>query len=111
MNGWEPERFLGWFREHRPDVLIGGGDNASFLRANGVRIPGDCALAHINIIGQPETAAGVDHHMGELGAAALDLVVEQLHANQRGLPAVPKLVMVECAWRDGPEAPARTTED
>ncbi|EIP98011.1 transcriptional regulator [Opitutaceae bacterium TAV1] len=107
MNGWEPEKFLGWFREFRPDALIGGGDTAGFLRRNGVRIPDDCAFAHINIIGQPESAAGVDHHMEELGAAAFDLVVEQLHANQRGLPAVPKMVMVECAWRDGPEAPVR----
>lgn len=108
MKGWEPEKFLGWFQTHHPDVLISGSDMADFLRANGVHIPRDCALAHINIIGQAKTAAGVDHHMSELGAAAIDLVIEQLHANQYGLPVVPKMVMVECSWQDGAEVPDKT---
>ncbi|WP_081721814.1 LacI family DNA-binding transcriptional regulator [Geminisphaera colitermitum] len=107
MDGWEPAKLLAWFREHQPDALIGGAADAALLRANGIRIPEDCAFAHINIIGQPAPVAGVNHHMPELGAAALDLVIEQLNASQTGLPAVPKMVMVDCAWNEGPGVPPK----
>jgi hypothetical protein len=51
--------------------------------------------------------AGVDQRESALGAATVDIVVEQLNTNSFGLPPVPKTVMIECAWRDGPSIRGR----
>lgn len=97
--------FLHWFHQHRPDAIVSAPHIRDWLLEAGLRIPEDCAFAHLNIIGLE--GAGVDHHMEEIGAAAVDLVIEQLNAHRYGLPAVPKIVMVECSWRDGPTAPPK----
>jgi hypothetical protein len=35
------------------------------------------------------------------GAAAVDLVIEQLHRNEFGLPSDPKLMLIASKWMDG----------
>jgi hypothetical protein len=49
---------------------------------------------------KPERA-GIDQQTDVLGAAAVDLLVEQLHHNERGPPEHPKMVMTEGLWREG----------
>ncbi|MDP0497666.1 MAG: LacI family DNA-binding transcriptional regulator [Verrucomicrobiota bacterium JB024] len=107
LEQWDDRRFLAWFHQHRPDALIGWSDAAELLRKNGIPIPQTCAYALINTAGLASPAAGVNHHMDALGAAAVDLVAEQLHHHRYGLPAIPKIVMVECSWSDGPDVPRR----
>lgn len=98
-------RFLRWFARQRPDALIGTHEIRRWLHEADVAVPRDCAFALINTVGHPD--AGVDHHMDALGAAAADLVIEQLTVHHHGLPTIPKVVMVECRWQDGPSAPTR----
>lgn len=45
---------------------------------------------------------GIDPGNGSLAARAVDLVVEQLHTNTRGLPTPPANMLVEGVWRDRP---------
>ena len=45
---------------------------------------------------------GIDPLYHDLAAKAVDLVVEQLHHNARGLPARPASLLVEGTWRDEP---------
>lgn len=107
LEHWDNKCFLDWFHKYSPDVIIGWDDAADLLRANGIRIPQDCAYAQINIAGMQPPKAGVNHHMDALGAAAVDLVAEQLRHHRYGLPHVPKIVMVECSWSDGADAPPK----
>jgi hypothetical protein len=44
--------------------------------------------------------AGIDPTYGEIAAKAMDLVVEQLHANTIGLPARPTSLLLEGVWRE-----------
>ncbi len=41
---------------------------------------------------------GIDFRSPQLGRAAVDLVVAQIHRNERGLPASPTLVMINGQW-------------
>ncbi|OAM91239.1 hypothetical protein AW736_04190 [Termitidicoccus mucosus] len=93
------EVFLKWYNQHRPDAVLGFPDACDWLREEGIRVPGECEIALINIEDGDKNSIGVNHHMRELGAAVMDLVIEQLNANQTGVPAVPKVTLVECAWR------------
>jgi LacI family transcriptional regulator len=90
---------LKWYNQHRPDAVLGFPDACDWLREEGIRVPGECEIALINIEDGDKNSIGVNHHMRELGAAVMDLVIEQLNANQTGVPAVPKVTLVECAWR------------
>lgn len=102
---WKPETFLRWRERHRPDVVVSFKTAVDWLIASGARVPDDCGFAMLNI--EAPRFAGVDEQRHDVGAAAIDLIVEQLHAHRLGLPAKPKIVLTECAWVDGPTAPAR----
>lgn len=43
---------------------------------------------------------GVDPTYGELAERAVDLVVEQLHNNERGVPARPRIMLFDGVWRE-----------
>ncbi|RRJ97036.1 LacI family transcriptional regulator [Opitutaceae bacterium TAV4] len=102
-DDWRPETVLAWMRKQRPDVVLSFRQVCDWLQAGGVRVPEDCGFALLHI--EDPLFAGVDEHRPDIGAAALDLVVEQINANQLGLPAKPKTVFVECSWVDGRTAP------
>lgn len=115
-DDWNPEVFLRWYREHRPDVVLAYPEVCDWLRKGGVKVPRDCGFALLNYH-ECGRYAGVAHHFGHQGAAAVALVAADIHANQFGLPAVRKNVSMECVWRDGPtvrplkkkRAPAKAT--
>ncbi|MDR1279407.1 MAG: LacI family transcriptional regulator [Opitutaceae bacterium] len=98
-------RFMKWFCRYRPDAVLSFEQVPGWLAANGVRIPDDCGFALIDI--PMKGVAYVDEQRGAVGAAALDLVIEQLNVNRLGPPATPKIVLVECKWVDGPTAPPK----
>jgi DNA-binding LacI/PurR family transcriptional regulator len=91
---------LGWIKTARPDVVIDGGQLA-FDWLKGMSLPQD--LGYVTMSWQPDKPerAGIDQQTDVLGAAAVDLLVEQLHHNERGPPQHPKIVMTEGLWREG----------
>jgi LacI family transcriptional regulator len=97
---WGRDILQAWLDREQPDVVIGSGQVWEWLQQLGCRVPGDVGFACINTDEVP-AVAGVEHHSSSLGAAAIDLIVEQLHTNQRGLPARPKVVTIDCSWRPG----------
>jgi LacI family transcriptional regulator len=45
--------------------------------------------------------SGVEENQEMVGAAAIDLVATQIMSNSHGLPAHPKLILIEGTWVDG----------
>jgi len=102
--------FLRWMKRFRPDaILCNNGAELKWLKSAGLRVPEDVGLATLSPLEPKELAffAGVDQRENAIGAATVDIVVEQLNTNSFGLPLVPKTVMIECAWRDGPSIRGR----
>ncbi len=99
---WSQAAFLRWFHRHRPDALIVGDDEpVRWLRAAGFRVPGDVSCATLGWSGSCPELAGYYQNYESTGAIALDLVVAQLHRNERGAPAIPQNVLVQAGWRGG----------
>jgi len=95
------EEFVRWFKRCRPDVLVGSEDFVvRWAKELGLAVP-----IRLLAWSAESGCAGVDERRGEVGAAAIDLIVEQLRRNERGVPEVPKLVLIEGVWR---EAAGRT---
>lgn len=102
VRSWQKTEVAAWQKEFRPDaILSNNAEPLIFLRETGFRFPEDIAFANLDWI--PESGcAGVVQPRGRIAAKAVDLVVEQLENHEFGLPEVPKIVMVEGFWQDGP---------
>lgn len=98
----EPSRaaLLAWIDEAKPEVVLDGGQLA-FAWFKGLRIPDDIGYATLNWQPQNPERTGLDQQVEVLGAAAVDLLVEQLHHNERGVPQHPKMITTSGEWREG----------
>ncbi|HVU35963.1 MAG TPA: LacI family DNA-binding transcriptional regulator [Opitutaceae bacterium] len=100
---WNRDTFLGWFAKARPDVVLTRTtDVRGWLESAGVSIGREIGLVHLGWHTGLKGWAGVDLQAEAMGAAAVDLVIEQLNSNSFGLPEVPKMVLIAGRWRDGP---------
>ncbi len=92
---------LAWLRENRPEVVVTTGDVAptTLARAAGV------GFVHLHLTPTLAGCTGIDQNNERVGAAAVDLVVEQVHSNRFGIPNNPKTVLIEGLWVPGETAP------
>jgi len=93
-----------WMNRHKPDALL------TFivqlpvmLRKLGYRIPQDIAVAGTGI--DVPVDAGIDQHSEAIGRMAVEMLVSQINLNERGEPADPCRILIECRWRDGSSLP------
>lgn len=102
-DGWTEATFLEWFRRERPDAILtfDWGDIPGWLRMAGLRIPEDVSVAVLNRCPSAPEFSGIDPEPEQLGAALVDLVVEQLENNEYGLPRRPKLDIISGKWSEG----------
>ena len=101
-ENWSAETFRGWYRKHRPDViLVRSPEPAEWLVGMGLSVPADIGLVHLGWHPGLASWCGIDPHPESMGSAAVDLVIEQLMANEYGFPVQPKMVLVGGAWVEG----------
>jgi len=99
--------FLAWYLREMPDVILALEPKIKiWLKEAGLRIPTDVAYAFLAT--HPGSSnAGMDPQSQHVAAAAVDLVVSQLHRNEFGLPQTPKTVSIDGVWVDGATAPLK----
>jgi len=103
-RGWAAcqAEFGGWLKQERPDAVV---SNDLFfldwLRKLGRRVPQDVAFASLGLTVEQRDLAGIDQMSERVGAAATDLIIEQIHRNEFGIPLTPKTVLVPGVWVDG----------
>jgi LacI family transcriptional regulator len=91
-----------WLDRHKPDVIVDGGLGLDrHLAKLGMEMPHEIGYVSLLADGSPEGAATVRPDWQALGAAALDVVAEQLIHNERGIPAKPRTVLIEGEWMPG----------
>lgn len=93
------EDFLDWVRQARPEVVIDSGQRCLNWLGDlpAADRPLTCTLSWSR--DRPELG-GIDQQAAVLGAAAVDLLAEQVGSNARGVPEHPKIVMTAGVWRD-----------
>jgi LacI family transcriptional regulator len=96
--------FAAWFSENRPDVVLSHEWQAMrVLDSLGLRVPEDVGFAHLALGDREQLQwAGMDQNSEMVGAAAIDLVDAQLRRNERGVPVIPKTVLIPGSWVSGP---------
>lgn len=99
---WHEAAFCDWYRLRRPDVIMSTDARVMrWLELMGVRVPIDVGFVNLEW-GEDETnSTGIRQNVRLVGAAAVDLVVEQLEHNERGLPVHPKTVLIGGEWVEG----------
>lgn len=99
------QHFVHWFEKYRPEAVVTNSKETSeWLQELGLSIPKDVAIGLLALRSRSPQArgyAGIDQNSEEVGAAAIDLIVEKIYNNNWGLPAHPKMVIIEGTWRDG----------
>lgn len=90
---------LKWLQEHRPDIVVGHGDETPTLKRIGWTTP----FANLNLLpSQYLISCGMDPQPALIGEQAVDLVVSCLHRNEFGLPEYPRVAIVSGRWHPGP---------
>ncbi|MET0262707.1 MAG: LacI family DNA-binding transcriptional regulator [Rariglobus sp.] len=95
-----------WLGTHRPDVIIS--PNFEFLQwlpALGKRIPEDISLVTLSYPDDEDASiahiSGINQNNFTIGEAAVDLIVSQLQHNDTGLPAHPRVMLIDGFWNEG----------
>lgn len=93
------EAFQRWFRRYKPDAIVAADPYvAEWLRLQ----PGPAIrVAWLSLQAEKKGIWGVDYCSDLLGAAAVELVIGQIHRNERGSPAQPHALMIDGAWLEG----------
>ncbi len=98
----ETAKFASWFAKHRPDALLFSDQPVpAWVAARGLKVPHDIGLVHLDWSPELSPLAGLDSDPEALGRAAVDLLVGQLHAHERGVPRHEKIVTIKGVWREG----------
>lgn len=99
--------YLEWHAKTRPQVVVTTHvPIITWLDRAGLRVPEDVAYVYLDYTPERGDFSGIDQQPEKVGAAAVDLLVEQINQNRRGVPEVPKSVLIEGVWREGPTCPA-----
>jgi DNA-binding LacI/PurR family transcriptional regulator len=98
--------YMAWHTKNKPEVVVTTHEPIPiWLRRSGLRIPEDVSYVHLDCTPENGDYAGINQQPEQVGAAAVDILVEQINQNHRGPPAVPKAVLIEGLWRDGTTCP------
>lgn len=95
------DALLRWIKQHQPDAIISAGSVYDQLVRLRVPIPRKIKFSNIDLSEPPQDAAGVDHSYRLVGRETIRLILSQLLLNVSGVPAHPKIVLVDSHWRPG----------
>jgi LacI family transcriptional regulator len=102
------EVFCSWVRRHSPDVVISMDTHApTWIKGMGLCMPEDVAFVSYDWAPSMSGIAGIDQRRSQVAAAAVDLLAVQMSRFERGVPVVPRQVLIPSAWVDGDSVPLR----
>jgi LacI family transcriptional regulator len=102
LEQWNPKTFLSWVEQHRPDAIVTRlSEVHRSLRRAGYRVPEDVGVAYHTLDEKSRCLSGMKKNSFQIGVMAIDLLVDMLHRNERGIPVRPYLLMVEGSWVEG----------
>jgi len=99
---WNFEQFQDWCGRHEPDVIISHEEIVlDWLRTMKVRVPDDIGFVHLNCYDKSGSFAGIYQNGPAIGVAAADTVISMINRNDRGVPELPRSLLIEGTWVEG----------
>lgn len=98
----DKKSFQRWIKKHRPDVILTLHPRIrEWLEAMKMKAPDDIGLVHLDFHAELKGWAGMRQNNDQIGIAAVDMLVGQLHRNEFGPPPFQKCMFIEGTWVDG----------
>jgi LacI family transcriptional regulator len=97
------KEFAGWFRRHRPEVVIALHIPVvlGWLKQLGCNVPRDVSLVSLDRRPADRDIAGISQDYASCGASAVDMLIGMIHRNERGLPGKPLTALSDGEWVEG----------
>ena len=93
---------VAWLHRVRPDVVVGHSNHLlGWVEAAGYRVPKDLGVVHLATDDDVPEWAGIHSKRWEIGAAAVERVISQLHNRQFGIPKTAVDLMIRGTWHGG----------
>jgi LacI family transcriptional regulator len=87
---------------HRPDVVFTLYNCVMHWIADmGLEVPRDVGVVQLEWRASRPEVAGMNQHNEVTGAAAVDMVINQIHNHEAGVPEFPRATIVGTTWMDG----------
>lgn len=96
-----------WLQKKRPEVVISLGYTWKAIQQMQWKIPEDIAFVSPHWASNWPQVAGINQNANRIGCNAVELVVSQINANERGPATSPSMLMNEGFWVDGNSLPDR----
>jgi DNA-binding LacI/PurR family transcriptional regulator len=112
----EERPLLDWMEEQRPDVMIFVHlydmlpELRAVLRRNRVRVPGQLGVAALSQILEGSGFSGLQQNQPLMGAWAVELLAARITNHDLGIPANPRIEMVESRWIENGSLAKRSVE-
>lgn len=112
----EEKPLLGWLEEQRPDVMIFVHlydvlpELRAVLRKNRLRVPGELGVAALSQILEGSGFSGLQQNQPLMGAWAVELLAARITNHDLGIPANPRIEMVESRWIENGSLAKRRVE-
>lgn len=104
------DAFTPWFSRYKPDVVLSHFvEIIEWMKDAGARIPRSHGFFCLNLVHADRPCAGLDQQPATLGRQGADIVIAQLHRNERGIPAKFSLTTLPALWIDGPTLQPKKT--
>ena len=103
----DQRRLAAWLKKCRPDAILTDISHLPDMLAKaGHQVPRDIGLAALSVL-DGHADAGINQNSEEIGAAAVQLLTSLIYHNQRGIPQIPREVLVAGRWVDGETLPLK----
>ena len=91
-----------WLSECQPDVIIASGHlSLKFLKKMNAGIGSAIGYVDLDLAEPDGSVAGIVQNHTVVGAAAVDLLVQQVSHAEKGVPLFPKMILIGGTWNDG----------
>jgi DNA-binding LacI/PurR family transcriptional regulator len=94
-------RFRKWHELHRPDAVIITSPIWPDVQRSGIRIPEELGVASPMVSCMHPELTGVIEKSEQIGAIAVDTLVQLIQHDERGVPRDPRTILLEGQWNEG----------
>jgi LacI family transcriptional regulator len=102
LKGRDPRTLGAWLDRHQPEVVLATHDSVlGLVEGTRRRVPEDIGWVHLDWLPEFKRLAGVYGNSEHTGAAAVDLIVSQLHRGETGPPEHAMSYLVSGSWVPG----------
>lgn len=97
----QEDAYRAWKDKHRPDVVIMADTYVAAWEKTVRRGERPLRTVWLVVDGLRRGIWGIDYRSDLLGAAAVEMVIGQIHRHERGSPPVPHTLLIDGAWFEG----------